>query len=351
MSDTDLSRRKDDHLNIVLDRRAGVRGVGTGLDALQFEHCAMPELNLETIELGTSLVGKSLRAPLLISSMTGGADRSAAINRHLAEAAQTLGIAMGVGSQRVGLRSGNDQGLTRELRRLAPDIPLLGNIGAAQLLERDGLDLAHRSVETLQADALIIHLNPLQEAVQAEGDRKWFGVLEAIRRTVETVGVPVVVKEVGAGISPQVAVALASAGVHVIDVAGLGGTSWAAVEAARAERAEDRRVAEAFSGWGIPTAVSLQSVRRALPDMPLIASGGIRNGVDAAKALCLGADVIGQAAGVLHQATLSTEAVIEHFDIVIRQLRIACFCTGSANLAALRNARLLPADPTLSLFT
>lgn len=350
MSDADLSRRKNDHLNIVLDRLAGPGGSGTGLDALQFEHCALPELNLDSIDLGSSLVGKPLRAPLLISSMTGGADRSAAINRHLAEAAQTLGIGMGVGSQRVGLRSGNDQGLTRELRLLAPNIPLLGNIGAAQLLERDGLDLAHRSVETLQADALIIHLNPLQEAVQAEGDRNWFGVLDAIRRTVETVGVPVVVKEVGAGLSPQVAVALANAGVHVIDVAGLGGTSWAAVEAARAERAKDRRVAEAFSGWGIPTAISLQSVRRALPDMPLIASGGMRNGVDAAKALCLGADVIGQAAGVLHQATLSTEAVIEHFDIVIRQLRIACFCTGSANLAALRNARLLPADPTLSLF-
>ncbi|RAU44084.1 MULTISPECIES: type 2 isopentenyl-diphosphate Delta-isomerase [unclassified Pseudomonas] len=350
MSNSDLSRRKDDHLNIVLDRRAGPRGRGTGLDALQFEHCALPELNLDAIDLSSALVGKTLRAPLLISSMTGGAERATAINRHLAGAAQELGIAMGVGSQRVGLRSGNDQGLTSELRRLAPDIPLLGNIGAAQLLERDGLDLARRAVDSLHADALIIHLNPLQEAVQAEGDRNWSGVLEAIARTVQTLGVPVVVKEVGAGLSAPVAVALADAGVQVIDVAGLGGTSWAAVEAARAVRAEDRRVAEAFSGWGIPTAISLQSVRRALPQMPLIASGGIRNGVDAAKAICLGADVIGQAAGVLREATLSTPAVIEHFRIVIRQLRIACFCTGSANLAALRRARLLPADPTLSLF-
>lgn len=347
MSGRELSRRKDDHLNIVLDRRAGHHGVGTGLDALQFEHCALPELDLDAIDLRSSLAGISLRAPLLISSMTGGADRSAAINHHLAEAAQALGIAMGVGSQRVGLRSGNDQGLTRELRRLAPDVPLLGNIGAAQLLEHDGLDLARRSVDALQADALIIHLNPLQEAVQAEGDRDWRGVLDAIRRTVDSVGVPVIVKEVGAGISAQVAAALVSAGVQIIDVAGVGGTSWAAVEAERAMSPADREVALAFSNWGIPTATSITNVRQTLPDVTLIASGGIRNGIDAAKAICLGADVIGQAAGVLRDATLSTAAVIEHFEIVIRQLRIACFCTGSADLAALHKARLLPIAPAL----
>lgn len=344
MTEHPLSRRKDDHLNIVLDGR-GVRhdpaqGGGSGLDAFQFEHCALPELDLNGIDLSSALVGVPLRAPLLISSMTGGAQRSAAINRHLAEAAQELGIAMGVGSQRVGLRSGNDQGLTRELRRLAPDIPLLGNIGAAQLLERDGQELARRAVETLQANALIIHLNPLQEAVQAEGDRDWRGVLDAIGLTVQSIGVPVIVKEVGAGISASVAMALADVGVCVIDVAGSGGTSWAAVEAERASSAADHEVAMAFADWGITTSASLVSVREALPGMTLIASGGIRNGVDAAKALCLGADLVGQAAGVLRNATVSTASVIEHFDIVIRQLRIACFCTGSADLTALRRARL-----------
>ncbi len=344
MNESDLSRRKDDHLDIVLDRRCAVQGPGTGLDAVQFEHCALPELDIGAIDLSSALLGIPLRAPLLISSMTGGAERSAAINCHLAEAAQALGIAMGVGSQRVGLRSGNDQGLTRELRRLAPNIPLLGNIGAAQLLEPDGLDLARRAVDTLQADALIIHLNPLQEAVQAEGDRKWSGVLEAIRRTVETLGVPVVVKEVGAGLSAPVAAALVQAGVRVIDVAGLGGTSWAVVEAQRAATPADREVAMAFAHWGIPTATSLQQVRQALPNTTLIASGGMRNGVDAAKAIRLGADLVGQAAGVLRDATLSTAAVIEHFEIIIRQLRVACFCTGSADLAALRRARLLPPD-------
>lgn len=341
MNKSDLSRRKDDHLDIVLSRQDGVNGAGNGLDAIRFEHCALPELDLGAIDLRSELLGIPLRAPLLISSMTGGAERATAINRHLAEAAQALGIAMGVGSQRVGLRSGNDQGLTRELRRLAPDIALLSNIGAAQLLEKDGMDLARRAVDNLQANALIIHLNPLQEAVQAEGDKDWCGVLEAIRRTVDSVGVPVIVKEVGAGLSAQVAVALVQAGVRVIDVAGCGGTSWAAVEAKRAALPADREVAMAFADWGIPTATSLAMVRKVLPDVTLIASGGIRNGVDAAKAIRMGADLVGQAAGVLHDATLSTAAVIEHFEIVIRQLRIACFCTGSADLKALRHARLL----------
>jgi len=345
MKQSDLSRRKDDHLDIVLDRRRAVTRVNAGWAALHFEHCALPELDVADIDLRSALLGIELRAPVLISSMTGGADRAEAINRHLAEAAQELGIAMGVGSQRVSLRSGNDRGLTRELRRIAPDIPLLANIGAAQLLEADGLDLAKRAVDALEANGLIIHLNPLQEAVQPEGDRRWRGVLEQIGRVVATLGVPVIVKEVGAGLSAEVARALVGAGVQVIDVAGAGGTSWAAVEGERATDPADRAVAMAFASWGIPTATCVQAVRRALPDVGLIASGGIRDGIEAAKAIRLGADLVGQAAGVLEGATLSTEAVITHFQILIRQLRIACFCTGSADLSALRHARLLPVEP------
>lgn len=342
MNNSDLSRRKDDHLDIVLDRHKAATRISAGWSTVQFEHCALPELDHGAIDLSTALVGIELKAPLLISSMTGGAQRSEAINRHLAEAAQALGIAMGVGSQRVSLQTANDQGLTRDLRRLAPSIPLLSNIGAAQLLEPEGLDLARRAVDTLEANALIIHLNPLQEAVQPEGDRDWRGVLTQIARVVTSLPVPVIVKEVGAGLSVAVARSLAEAGVQVIDVAGAGGTSWAAVEGERAANPADRAVAMAFADWGIPTATAVQAIRDALPEVTLIASGGIRDGVDAAKAIRLGADVVGQAAAVLPGATLSTEAVIEHFQIVIRQLRTACFCTGSANLAALRNARLLP---------
>ena len=346
MNNSDLSRRKDDHLDIVLDRHKAATHVSAGWSQVQFEHCALPELDHAAIDLRTSLLGIALQAPLLISSMTGGAVRSEAINRHLAEAAQELGIAMGVGSQRVSLQTGNDQGLTRELRRLAPDIVLLSNIGAAQLLEADGLELARRAVDALQANGLIIHLNPLQEAVQAKGDRDWRGVLTQIARVVDSLEVPVIVKEVGAGLSATVARSLVEAGVQVIDVAGAGGTSWAAVEGERAASAADRAVAMAFADWGIPTASAVQAIRNALPDVALIASGGVRDGVDAAKAIRLGADIVGQAAGALPGATLSTEAVIEHFQIVIRQLRTACFCTGSANLAALRQAPLLPNGPS-----
>lgn len=342
MREPDLTRRKDEHLDIVLDPRRATVAVDAGWSAIRFEHCALPELDLRQIDLRSQLLGIALDAPLLISSMTGGARRATHINRHLAEAAQELGIAMGVGSQRVSLTSVHDHGLTRELRRLAPRIPLLGNLGAAQLLQPDGLDLAQRAVDSLEANGLIIHFNPLQEAVQPEGDRDWRGVLAQLERLTQALPVPVIAKEVGAGVSAAVARQLVDAGVQVIDVAGAGGTSWAAVEAERAVSTSDRAVADAFAGWGIPAAACVRQVREALPDTPLIASGGIANGLDAAKAIRLGADLVGQAAGVLVAATASTEAVVEHFRIILQQLRIACFCTGSADLAALRQARLLP---------
>ncbi|MBS7458261.1 type 2 isopentenyl-diphosphate Delta-isomerase [Coralloluteibacterium stylophorae] len=337
--DAALLRRKDDHLDIVLDDERARSTVVTGFSAYRFEHCALPELDLDAIDLGTHLFGRPLRAPFLISSMTGGALRAAGINRHLAEAAQALGIALAVGSQRVALETGADHGLTRDLRRRAPDVPLLSNLGAAQLLA-GGPDLARRAVEMIEADALIIHLNPLQEAVQAGGDRDWRGVLRAIETLAARLAVPLVVKEVGAGLSPGVARRLVEAGVAVLDVAGAGGTSWAAVEGERARHADDRAVAMAFAGWGIPTAQALAEVRAALPATPLIASGGIRDGIDAAKAIRLGADLVGQAASVLTSAVASTEAVVAHFEVVVRQLRIACFCTGCGDLHALRRARM-----------
>lgn len=298
-------------------------------------------MHLDQIDLRSQLFGRPLQAPLLISSMTGGAARSAAINAHLAEAAQQLGIAMAVGSQRVALETAGDQGLTGQLRQLAPDILLLANFGAAQLVRGYGVDEARRAVEMIEGDALIVHLNPLQEAVQAGGDRDWRGVLQAIEALAARLPVPVVIKEVGAGISAAVARRLVDAGVAAIDVAGAGGTSWAAVEAARAADASQQAVAEAFADWGIPTAQALLAVREACPDTSLIASGGIRDGVEAAKAIRLGADLVGQAAGVLQAAMHSSEAVVSHFEVLIEQLRIACFCTGSADLAGLRQARLL----------
>ncbi|CEA03734.1 isopentenyl-diphosphate delta-isomerase [Pseudomonas saudimassiliensis] len=340
MSDGNLVIRKNDHLDIVLDSRRTPVPTGDQFARYQFEHCALPELHLDAIDLSARFLGRTLQAPLLISSMTGGAARAKYINHHLAEAAQALGIALAIGSQRVAVESGIDHGLTGELRTLAPDVPLLANIGAAQLADGSTMDWARRAVDMIGADALIIHLNPLQEAVQGGGDRDWRRVLDAIGALVQRCQVPVVVKEVGAGISASVAQSLVEVGVSVIDVAGAGGTSWALVEAERAASEADRQVAMAFVDWGIPTTQAIVQARRALPTTPLIASGGIRNGVDAAKAIRLGADLVGQAAAVLQSATQSTEAVIAHFDVLVRQLRIACFCTGSANLAALRRAPL-----------
>jgi len=337
------SRRKTDHIEIVLAGRA-VSAVSAGFDAVRFAHCALPELKLDEIDLATRFLGKALAAPFLISSMTGGPQLAERVNLNLAEAAQELGLALGVGSQRIALEQGAAFGLGIELRRRAPDVLLLGNLGAVQLLGAGGRDIARRAVEVIGADALIVHLNPLQEAVQPEGDRDWRGVGAALAATVAGLGVPVVVKEVGFGISASLARQLAQAGVAAVDVAGAGGTNWALVEGARG-RGRSQAVAAAFADWGIPTAEAVRAVRAACPELPLIASGGIRHGVDAAKAIRLGADLVGQAAAALPAALESTAAVVEHFATLCDQLRVACFVTGARDLAALRSVPLL--DPQL----
>ena len=335
-----LTDRKNEHLDIVLGGRGKGATKGAGFDDIAFEHVALPEIDLRDIRLETQFLGKTLRAPLLVSSMTGGPARAEAINRHLAIACEDLGIALAVGSQRVAIEAAAAGGLGRMLRELAPSVPLLGNFGAAQLNLGFGADEARRAVEMIGADALIIHLNPLQEAVQPEGDRDWKGLLQKIEALARAIAVPLVVKEVGSGISGRLARRLVDAGVKVIDVAGAGGTSWAVVEAERAKTPAQAAVAMAFAGWGQPTARAIAEVRAACPDAVVIGSGGIRDGVDAAKAIRLGADLVGQAAGALAAATISAEAVVEHFSTLVAQLRVACFCTGSIDLAALRAARL-----------
>ncbi|WOI54765.1 type 2 isopentenyl-diphosphate Delta-isomerase [Parvularcula sp. LCG005] len=337
---SDIARRKADHIDIVLNGDVGFGRLSTGFERVQLAHNALPELDLSAVDLSARLFGRQLRAPFLISSMTGGVDRAEAINRHLAEAANALGIALAIGSQRIALEQQGAGGLSGELRRMAPDVPLIGNIGAAQLLDRDGVDRARAAIDMIDADGLFVHLNPLQEAVQKGGDTAWRGVLEGIARLVAS-DVPVAVKEVGFGLSAPVVRELTDIGVVVIDVAGAGGTNWARVEGARHPDERMRKIASAFTEWGVPTAIAVQAARKAASHATIIASGGIRNGVDAAKAIRLGADIVGQAAGTLEAAITSTEAVIEHFETVIETLKIACFCTGSANLAALRSAELV----------
>jgi isopentenyl-diphosphate delta-isomerase len=333
-----IANRKDQHIDIAL--RQPSRG-GGGFDLIRFGHVALPELDLDAIDLSTEFLGWKLDLPFLISSMTGGPARGAQINAHLAEAAEALQIPLGVGSQRIAIEGVADAGIGRQLRRHAPTAPILANLGAAQLVLGYGADEARRAMEMIGADGLIIHLNPLQEAVQPSGDRKWTGVLAAIEQLCRRLERPVIVKEVGCGISAALAVRLRDVGVSAVDVAGAGGTAWAAIEAERCETSRERAIGEAFTSWGIPTAVALAQARAACPELPLIGSGGVQDGVDAAKAIRLGADLVGQAAGVLNAAMVSAEAVVEHFQIQAQQLRIACFCTGSKDIAALKTADLL----------
>ncbi|KQY86659.1 MULTISPECIES: type 2 isopentenyl-diphosphate Delta-isomerase [unclassified Brevundimonas] len=336
---TDITARKDQHLDVILSGRAR-HGLDSGFADIRFVHEALPDLDHGKIDLGVDFLGRRLKAPLLISSMTGGPARAEAINARLAEAAQQLGIALAVGSQRAALESGGAPGLDMALRLKAPDTPILANIGAAQLTRGFGVDEARRVLDMIAADALIVHLNPLQEACQPEGDRDWWGVGAALEALVKALDAPVVVKETGAGLSAATARRLLAMGVAAVDVAGAGGSNWATVEGERSEGEADKAHAAAFADWGVPTARAIAEVRAACPKALIIGSGGIRDGVEAAKAIRLGADMVGQAAGVLAAATVSTEAVVEHFQTVIRQMRTVCFCTGSANLTALRKAPL-----------
>jgi isopentenyl-diphosphate delta-isomerase len=336
----DIAQRKNQHLDIVLGRKAQF-SLTTGFEHYRFVHNALPEIDLDGIDIRTTFLGHQLSAPILISSMTGGPKRGAAINRSIAVAAQRLGLAFGVGSQRIALEHQGAGGLTRELRALAPSVPILANLGAAQLRCADGLRAAEAAVDMLGADALIVHLNPLQEAVQQGGDRDWTSVLPAIARVVAAFDVPVIVKEVGFGISGDVAQRLRDVGVTIIDVAGAGGTSWAAVEAERATSERTRMVASAFRDWGLPTATALVETRRAAPGATLIASGGIVDGIDIAKAVRLGADLGGQAAGALPAALEGPDALTAHLAAIVDQIRIACFATGSCNLAELRKAPMI----------
>lgn len=339
MSDDVIRDRKDQHLDVVLSG-GGRHARDAGFDAIRFVHEALPDLDHAKIDLGIDFLGRRLKAPFLISSMTGGPARAEAINANLAEAAQALGIALAVGSQRGALEGGAGGGLNASLRDRAPDTPILANIGAAQLTRGFGVDEARRIMEMIGADALIVHLNPLQEACQPEGDRDWWGVGAALEALVRKLDAPVVVKETGAGISAATARRLEQMGVAAIDVAGAGGANWGLIEGERATDPADKAHALAFADWGIPTARCIAEVRAACPGVTLVGSGGVRDGVDAAKAIRAGADIVGQAAGVLKAATLSSEAVVAHFDLAIRQLRTVCLCTGSASLAALKQAPL-----------
>ncbi len=334
-----LPQRKADHIRINLEE--DVRSSATtGLENYRFIHEALPELNLDSVDMTQTIFGKRVLAPILISSMTGGTEEAYRINQTLAEAAQHCGIAMGLGSQRSALEHPEFE-YTFKVRPAAPDVLLFANLGAVQLNYQYSIEACQRAIDMIGADALILHLNPLQEALQPEGETLFAGLASKIEQVCRLLPVPVIAKEVGWGISERTARLLASAGVAAIDVAGAGGTSWSQVEMYRNEDEHLANVAAHFRDWGIPTAESIIEARRGAPDAMVFASGGLKNGIDIAKCLARGASLGGMAGVFLKQASRSAEATIQTILEFQREIQVCMFATGSARLSDLRQARLV----------
>lgn len=343
----DLPQRKSQHLDLVQRDEVEPEGVDPLWRCVRLVHRALPELSLDEVDLAAELCGRPLKAPLMVTGMTGGTDRAAQINRDLAALAQEMGVAFGVGSMRILL----DQPELLPTFAVKPSRPplLLANLGAQQLAQR-GPDAALRLIELLGADGICIHLNPAQELVQDGGDRDFRGCLDAIGALAQGAGPErVLVKETGCGIGPQVVRDLWDRGVRAVDVSGLGGTSWPRVEQMRAKTDRARELGELLSDWGIPSAACVAAGRAAAPQMQLIGSGGIRSGLDAARALALGADVAGFALPMVraHQQG-GVEAARATLRGAIDALRAAFLLCGARNLVALQASRPVILEPLKS---
>ncbi len=325
--------RKAEHIDLALQDRMQVHG--SYFEEYVFEHEALPEIDLDEVNLEVSFLGKRLAAPLLISCMTGGTEEATRINHNLAIAAEETRIAIGLGSQRKAIE---DPSLVEsfQVRSLAPSVPILANLGAVQLNYGFGVDECRAAVEMIEADALVFHLNPLQEALQPEGQGDFSGLVAKMGEIASRLEVPVIVKEVGCGISGATARALEKAGITIIDTAGVGGTSWARIEA---QRARDLELGELFADWGLATPESIRQLRE-IPGLTIIGSGGVRNGVEAAKAIALGADLVGMAQPFLIAADESADAVVEKARRVARELKITMFCVGARSVTELQQVEL-----------
>ncbi len=332
----DINQRKTEHIRLCLTEQVEGVNKSTGLEGVSFIHNALPEINFADITLETEFLQKKLKAPFLVSSMTGGSALATEINLNLAVASEEKGWAIGLGSTRALLesRAHEDSFL---IRKQAKTVPVIANLGAVQFNYGYGVDECQRIVDSTQADSLVLHLNSLQEVVQDGGDLNFENLLPKIEEVCKKLAVPVGVKEVGFGIDGTVAEKLYNAGVSYVDVAGAGGTSWSQVEKLRTEDPLREAAAEAFNSWGIPTKDCLVSVRSALPKVPLVASGGMKTGVDAAKALTIGADVVGYARTLLKAATESVDEVIKVMDQIELELKMTMFGIGVTTLEELKN--------------
>jgi isopentenyl-diphosphate delta-isomerase len=353
MKPSRTSSRKKEHVEITLSKDVSFRSKTSGFERFEFQHNALPELNFTEVDPRTSFLGKPISLPLIISSMTGGYGEAERINRHLAEVCAARGLAMGVGSQRQAMESEAFHHTFSVVREVAPGIPVFGNIGAAEVARLTDASKVQKLVDLIKADGFAIHLNPLQEFLQPEGTPEFRGVLKGIELLCKTLAVPLIVKEIGAGISGRVARRLLDVGVTIIDVAGAGGTSWAGVEIirrrpsgnGRSKKIASRSFAQSFWDWGIPTADALRqvaSLKHQVPQLTLIASGGIFTGLDGAKAIAFGADLVGVARPMLKALQKGgTKGLLHEIECWEMELRGAMFLTGSRTIAELQQQSLV----------
>jgi len=336
--DNSIEERKADHIEICLEEDVQARRATTGFEDVSLVHKALPEISREKIDLSTTVFGYKFSAPLFVGAMTGGTTKATKLNAAIAEAVEELNLGMGVGSQRVAIDNPKLERSFTVVREKAPTAFIVANIGGPQLVGKYGVKEAKKAVEMVQANALAIHLNALQEAVQPEGDTNYSNLLQKICKVAQELDVPVIVKETGAGIAAEDAAMLEAAGVAGIDVAGVGGTSWAAVEYYRAKARQDvfsQRLGETFWDWGLPTAVSLVETVKSV-NLPVIASGGIRNGIDVTKALALGASLASATYPFLGPATAGSEDVKNALRYLVGEVRNAMFLVGANSIQKLQ---------------
>lgn len=337
MSDVEI--RKQMHIKICLEENVK-SDISTGFENVRLVHRALPEIDLDEVSIKTKLFGKKLAGPLIISAMTGGTDWAKKINKTLAEAAHKLEIGIGVGSQRIAVEKPETEATFKIVRETAPNTLVMGNVGCPQISQGWGVHEAQQCIDMIDADALAIHMNPLQEAVQVSGETEYKGVLGGIKEIVNEIGVPIIMKETGCGIAKEESIKLEKVGVKGLEISGTGGTSWAAVEhhiARKVGKKEQEVLGKALWNWGIPTAISVVETSSSTK-LKIIASGGIRTGVEMAKAITLGADAVGIALPLLKKAVLGPEALREHIRSILNEFRVVMFLTGAKKVDDLKRA-------------
>ena len=339
----ETKKRKGDHIRICLNQKAQARKVTTGFEDIHFVHKALPEIDKEKIDLSTTVFDHKFSAPLIVGAITGGTAEATKINATIAEAIEKLGLGMGVGSQRAAIENKKLEKTFAITRKKAPTAFLIANVGGVQLVHGYGLKEVKKAIKMIDADAVAIHLNPLQEAVQPEGQTNFKGILEKIGEIAEELDKPVIAKETGAGIAAEEAKKLATAGVKGIDVGGAGGTSFAAVEYYRAKGPHNnfqRLLGDVFWDWGIPTAVSVAEVAQTV-NIPIIASGGIRDGTDTAKALALNASLTSLSQPALQSAVKGVKEIENMLSLLIEELRNTMFLVGAEKVEHLAKAPIV----------